>query len=182
LDSLPNIQLPEQVQDSEPGVRLYDGDERTDFDEGRLQLTPYRLFWSHGKTHLSLPLQYVAYTDYYEGFSFMSSPKIILHLSSLSQLPPNSASPNSKADHIKLSFRQSSGSRPKTFKATLDSMLTAQAWLYQPLPSSTAPAEVIVAERKGMGWSCLANSCQDSCTTVQEEQASWLSSAELNKA
>jgi hypothetical protein len=70
----------ETVMASQAGIRLYDGDDRTDFDSGVLQLTQYRLLWQDSGSSdarvMQLSLSAVASVDVSKGFGGMSSPKV----------------------------------------------------------------------------------------------------------
>jgi hypothetical protein len=44
------------------GIRLYDGDHRTQFEEGSLLLTAWRLYYADSKASLCLPLQRISHT------------------------------------------------------------------------------------------------------------------------
>ncbi len=63
----------------EPSIRIYDGDDKTDFDCGTLWLTALRLIWFEGggaPRAIQLPLSLVLGVDVYKGFAFASSPKV----------------------------------------------------------------------------------------------------------
>lgn len=48
---------------SAPQVRLYDGDQRTEYDEGTLVLTGWRLYWFGPPRALVLPLHRVSHVE-----------------------------------------------------------------------------------------------------------------------
>lgn len=111
---------------SQSGIRLYDGDKRTHFEDGFLTLTNIRLLWrsSNSTSSLALDLALVVLVEEEQG-GFTSSPKIILHLAS----PPSNQSSGPVAfshyTFIKLSFRQGGSS---AFKKSLDTVLEEKAW------------------------------------------------------
>lgn len=108
------------------GIRLYDGDKRTGYDDGHLTLTNHRLLWRHESQSSSLGffLSLVVLVEEEAG-GFTSSPKLVFHLSQHSPSQPSgpvSSSPNS---HIKLSFRQGGCS---SFHHALQKALGDREW------------------------------------------------------
>eukprot|EP00050_Salpingoeca_kvevrii_P015788 m.50070 g.50070 ORF g.50070 m.50070 type:complete len:395 (-) comp6516_c0_seq1:46-1230(-) len=116
----------------EPGLRLYDGDDRTEFEDGLLTLSTHRLVWVENTARspkaLQLPLQYISRARFVPGW-FFHSPKIVLDL-----LPPapdiaaTAVRPNSPHAFVKLSFRKSDGDLPERFLAAIDEAIEARAW------------------------------------------------------
>ncbi|XP_065158250.1 vacuolar protein-sorting-associated protein 36 isoform X1 [Atheta coriaria] len=120
------------VQDK--NVRLYDGNQKTNFEGGELTVTSHRIFWaqpghfSNGQICLALPLSLVtAFNEESPGaFSFSRNQKIVLYLHEPS--PDRNEGPqlNSLYNYIKLSFREGFGAH------TLDAInnaITQKQWL-----------------------------------------------------
>jgi len=84
-------------------VRLYDGEDKTSFDQGSLTVSTHRLLWSDGNRNIELPLKCITKVESH-GAKFTKSAKVILTLSK----SPHSQTPgpitDSKHDYIKLSF------------------------------------------------------------------------------
>lgn len=102
----------ESVVLRESGVKIYDGDNKTSFEGGILELTTHRLIWSKGSDcRLILTLSYVIFAEEERsGFGFSKSVKFILHLAE--PLPGKPPGPVSKSifNHIKLSFKEKTDS------------------------------------------------------------------------
>ena len=90
------------------GVRLDDGDRKTQFTHGELCLTSHRLIWSNQSvlaSDLVLPLHLIILVEEEIG-SFMQSDKLVLHLDSP---PPGAVSPSgmqSGSNHVRLALKQ----------------------------------------------------------------------------
>ncbi|XP_068216021.1 vacuolar protein-sorting-associated protein 36 [Palaemon carinicauda] len=129
----PNLTSGERTETSANGIRLYDGDKKTGYDDGHLVLTNYRLLWRHESQSSSLGLQLslVVLIEEEAGGYFTSSPKLTLHLSQPSHT--QSAGPVASSPHsfIKLSFRQGGCS---TFHQVLQRVMGEKQW------ERTAPA------------------------------------------
>lgn len=97
----------EVVRTTVNGIRLYDGDKKTSYDDGHLTLTNLRLLWRHESqsASLGLPLSLVVLVEEESG-GFTSSPKLTLHLALPSHAQPAGPIASSSYSHIKLSFRQ----------------------------------------------------------------------------
>ena len=90
-----------------PCKRLYDGDNRTGFEDGSLSVTNLRLLWKHNSQTqaLGLSLAIVVLVEEESG-GFISSAKLVLHLS---PSPPDQHSgpfSSSPYGHIKLAMKQ----------------------------------------------------------------------------
>ena len=99
----------EKVVSQQPGVRLYDGEDKTTFESGNVQLTTHRLTWDdedqEGRV-IALDLSMVIRIESISG-TITKSPKIAVYL----QKAPPSQSPRGpsvleKASYIRLSFRK----------------------------------------------------------------------------
>ena len=90
------------------GVRLDDGDKKTQFTNGELCLTSHRCIWSNQSilaSDLVLPLQLIIFVEEEIG-GFMQSDKLVLHLNSP---PPGAVSPtgmHSGSNHVRLALKQ----------------------------------------------------------------------------
>lgn len=121
-----NLSTSERLFQSVSGIRLYDGDIKTNYEDGKLDITNFKLLWRHSKftSSLALDLSLIILVEEEQG-GFTSSSKIILHLSP----SQNSALPRpisqSKSTFIKLSFRQGGMS---SFKKTLENALSNKEW------------------------------------------------------
>jgi len=116
------------------GVKLYDGDSRSGYDEGALELTSHRILLP--SLNLCLPLEKVLLLEREEG-GFMRSDKLRLHLKPLSPAEQGMARPVTKhrADFIKLSFRSGGAS---DCESQLSVQLAAAAWERAPPPAAAA--------------------------------------------
>lgn len=129
-------------------VRLYDGDQRTEYDDGALTLTSHRLLWveaSAARRALQLPLALISHLDKeMPGLRLMSSPKIFVHLHGLPAQTAPGVAP-STATHIRLSFRRSGGKdHISGFLAALQQAVQQRQW--EALPAAAAaPAMVLPA-------------------------------------
>lgn len=110
------------------GVRLYDGDRKTPFDDGELILTTHRLIWKDSQQEskdISLKLQYVVFVEEVSA-SWTKSAKIVGHLTAIPEeeiLPgPVKYSPY---NFVKFSFR--SGGQQEFFRALSD-VLEKKPW------------------------------------------------------
>eukprot|EP00039_Didymoeca_costata_P019798 m.338976 g.338976 ORF g.338976 m.338976 type:complete len:390 (+) comp18616_c0_seq1:247-1416(+) len=134
LDSAGSIRLQpgEQKHNSQSSVRLYDGDERTAYDDGTLTVTNYRLVWVEtGVSTLTMVLDLALITGVKNipgnaGFSYIpglkfSSPKLLVHLQ-----PTNK---NHKTHFVKLSFRHTNAPTGlPVFETALNYALDAKEW------------------------------------------------------
>ncbi|XP_064636795.1 vacuolar protein-sorting-associated protein 36-like [Lineus longissimus] len=103
-----NLVQGESLVVQQHGVRLYDGEEKSHFDNGIGMVTTHRLMWKDPKDQrcvLALPLSLCIYLEE-QPSGFAKSAKIIVHL----QPSPadKSAGPVSQSSHsyIRLSFRE----------------------------------------------------------------------------
>lgn len=108
------------------GIRLYDGDKKTGYDDGHLTLTNHRLLWRHESqsSSLGLYLSLVVLVEEEAG-GFTSSPKLLFHLTQQSPSQPTGPVSSSQNSHIKLSFRQGGCSR---FHHALQKALGNRDW------------------------------------------------------
>ncbi|EGD79764.1 hypothetical protein PTSG_10749 [Salpingoeca rosetta] len=132
----------EQVmQPQYTGLRLYNGDDTTDCDDGLLTLTSHRLVWEdregkHGSRWLYMPLSLISHTEFIERF-FTRSPKVKLLLFSNpnGHGPASYSAPGMSERHfVLLSFRQSSSSEVRQFRQLLTNVLHAKTWRALPVP------------------------------------------------
>ncbi|XP_037036984.1 vacuolar protein-sorting-associated protein 36 [Bradysia coprophila] len=123
----------EDFVSKDKSVKLYDGDEKTSYEDGEVILTTHRLFWgrpgeiSRGMTVLCLQLKYVQSIDEETASSFVFGRKkrTILHLS----LPERDKTPgpsnSSSANFIKLSGRNG---MDEEFVKSLKETVSAKVW------------------------------------------------------
>jgi ESCRT-II complex subunit VPS36 len=111
------------------GVKIYDGDSRSNIDDGTLELTSHRMLMK--AENISLDLFRIILLEKEEG-GFMRSDKLVLHLSPLSEAELSMTRPftKHKADFIKLSFR--SGGQTEFFNH-LQKAMNARAWAVKKL-------------------------------------------------
>nr|CAD7396563.1 unnamed protein product [Timema cristinae] len=117
----------------EKGIKLYDGEDKTSFENGEVLLTTHRLLWgrpgdfSNGGTCLSLQLRYVVFTEEERPglFGFSQSKKISIHLSE--PLPGKTPGPVGRSKHqfIKLSFKEG---MENDFLGMLNEMVRKKKW------------------------------------------------------
>ena len=125
----------ERSQHKQAGVRLYDGDSKTNVEDVTLELTSHRLIirdWD-----MVLDLSKVSLVDKEDG-GFFGSDKINLRLYPLSpsELPADRPFMKQKHNSIKISFR---GGGQTEFHHQLSRCLEAKAWKVEPAVSR-APA------------------------------------------
>ncbi|XP_076068812.1 vacuolar protein sorting 36 [Oratosquilla oratoria] len=125
----------ETVLDSVDGIRLYDGDKKTGYEDGFLTLTNHRLLWKHSSNNssLALSLDLVVLVEE-EGGGFTSSPKAVLHLSLPPHTKPAGPVTSSSNSHIKLSFRHG---RPASIMKNLQKSISDREW--EKVPSQNLP-------------------------------------------
>jgi len=115
----------EVVKRKQDGVRLYDGDNKTEFSDGDMSLTTHRLIWSesHQTQGLVLHLRLIVFTE--DERRFGKSSKIVLHLNP--PPPDKKAGPvqSSSESYMKLSFSNHGSS---AFHDMLKSVLAAREW------------------------------------------------------
>ncbi|XP_053684843.1 vacuolar protein-sorting-associated protein 36 [Sabethes cyaneus] len=117
-------------------IKLYDGDAKTNFEDGEIVLTSHRLLWgrngeiARGGSALSLRLKYVQSLDEEEASSMLFSRKkrIILRLAAV--LPDKTPGPmdNSVASFIKISGKNGVESG---FVQALQETVAAKIWLIE---------------------------------------------------
>eukprot|EP00092_Neocalanus_flemingeri_P005064 GFUD01005445.1.p1 GENE.GFUD01005445.1~~GFUD01005445.1.p1 ORF type:complete len:379 (+),score=127.84 GFUD01005445.1:302-1438(+) len=119
----------EQVLHKQGGVRLYDGDSRSNFDDGYVDLTSHRLVVK--QDNMGLDLFRVISIEKEEG-GFMRSDKIILRLHPLSEREEAVDRPvkKQKENFIKLSFRSGGQSE---FYQYFQKSLQEKAWVPKPV-------------------------------------------------
>jgi len=119
----------EQLLHKQGGVRLYDGDSRSSFDDSYLDLTSHRMVVK--EHNMGLDLFRVISIEKEEG-GFMRSDKIIVKLHPLSEREESVDRPvkRQKENFIKLSFR--SGGQSEFYKH-LHQCLQEKAWVPKPV-------------------------------------------------
>ncbi|XP_072900075.1 vacuolar protein-sorting-associated protein 36 [Hemitrygon akajei] len=136
------LEINETLVIQQRGVRLYDGDEKTQFDLGTLLLSTHRLLWrDHKRTDccITLPLSQIVFFEE-QAAGIGKSAKIIVHLH---PVPPNKEPgpyQSSKYTFIKLSFREHGQIE---FYRRLTEELSQKRWEHisvsQPMQSASKP-------------------------------------------
>ncbi|KAJ8298056.1 hypothetical protein KUTeg_024587 [Tegillarca granosa] len=91
------------------GVAIYDGQDKTSFENGSLILTTHKLVWKDNKDKsyvLALPLSLVVYIEE-QPSGFARSAKIVVHLSPAPSNKASGPATYSAYSYIRLSFRES---------------------------------------------------------------------------
>ncbi|XP_053673355.1 vacuolar protein-sorting-associated protein 36 [Anopheles nili] len=115
-------------------IKLYDGDEKTNFEDGDIVLTSHRLMWgkngeiTRGGNIIALKLQYVTSVDEEEASSMLFSRKkrIILRLGGLTADKTPGPMDHSCASFVKISGRNGVDS---SFVQALHATLDARVWV-----------------------------------------------------
>eukprot|EP00035_Acanthoeca_spectabilis_P035968 m.37123 g.37123 ORF g.37123 m.37123 type:complete len:396 (-) comp7652_c0_seq1:114-1301(-) len=123
---------------SEKGVRLYDGDDRSAFENGTITLATQRISWTdnggaHGGRTIELHLQHIVSVDVQlPSFLSSSSPKVVLKLTKVTEIERRQR-PMSEwvratvhADHCKMSF--SSKDTAERVAGMIKDVVGAAAW------------------------------------------------------
>uniref|UniRef100_A0A2P2I3J5 Vacuolar protein-sorting-associated protein 36 n=1 Tax=Hirondellea gigas TaxID=1518452 RepID=A0A2P2I3J5_9CRUS len=89
--------------------RLYDGDNKTGYEDGHLTVTSIRLLWKHSSNNksLGLSLSIVVLVEEESGGFMSSGGKIVLHLTSTPAEQPSGPFGTSPHSHIKLGLKHS---------------------------------------------------------------------------
>lgn len=115
----------EEIKQS--GVRLYDGDKKTPFDDGDLILTTHRVIWRDSQQEsksMGLKLQYVVFVEEVNA-TWTKSAKIIAHLSIPEEETVQGPVKYSPYNYVKFSFK--SGGQQEFFRALTD-VLEKKPW------------------------------------------------------
>ena len=105
-------------------VRLYNGEEKTAFDQGNLTISTHRLSWSDGKQSIEMPLKYITGMDVHSA-KLTKSAKLVLKLSELSHTQEPGPLSCSKYSYIKLSFLKGGHLRAQ---GIIDGCLNEKRW------------------------------------------------------
>jgi len=127
-------------------IRLYDGDSRSNFDGGNINITSHRLIWKDSKVTIQLLLEKVIHVESEEG-GFMRSDKISVHLSPETDRFNDRPVDSSKNNYIKLSFRD--GGQSEGFKQLQDA-LAKKKWV-APAPRAAPKNPPMREIRSGIG-------------------------------
>jgi len=125
-------------------VRLYDGDTKTNFENGELILTSHRILWGRpgdiprGNTCLSLSLRHIVFFEEENPgpFSFGRSKKIVLHLSEPAVDKMPGPTDNSLYNYVKLSFKEGLDSN---FITQLSDTIMKRMWEFAPASGLRVP-------------------------------------------
>ncbi|XP_074651856.1 vacuolar protein-sorting-associated protein 36-like [Tubulanus polymorphus] len=119
------------------GVRLYDGNERTEFDCGVLILTTHRLLWKDSKDQtciIAISLSQIIYVEE-QPSGFAKSAKIVIHLSPVPANRPQGPVTHSSSSFVRTSFREAG---QVEFMRCLQEELKQRRWEHK-LPTPTKP-------------------------------------------
>lgn len=122
-----NLYSGEQLAEQQTGVALYDGNEKTAFENGILSLTTHRLVWRDHRNRncvLCVPLSLVVYLEE-QASGFAKSAKIVVHLNPAPS--HKAAGPVSSSNHsyVRLSFREAG---EKEFFRSFQEALRNRKW------------------------------------------------------
>ncbi|CAK8672368.1 vacuolar protein-sorting-associated protein 36-like [Clavelina lepadiformis] len=128
------IQFNEAIFYTKNAVRIYDGDDKTSYDDGTVKVTTHRIIWTDAKYQIALPMELVVYSEKHSG-GFGKSPKVSVHL----QAPPVNKVPGpvsrSQNSFIKFSFKDGGESE---FHNQLQAAIQKQGWVQQSISSSSS--------------------------------------------
>ncbi|XP_032219983.2 vacuolar protein-sorting-associated protein 36 [Nematostella vectensis] len=130
------------------GVRIYDGDNKTTFDNGTVKLTSHRVIWDDTQQQnraISIPLSLVSRTEE-QGSGFMSSAKVTIHLHPMPPGKEPGPSVSSPYSYIRFSFKQ--GGHSELFSRLVE-QLGKKAW--QTLPSASTSTTKSGLRSRGVG-------------------------------
>lgn len=126
----------EKVVAQQATVRLYDGEDKTTFEGGTLQLTTHRIIWDdedqEGRV-IALDLSLILSVEPIAG-TFTKSPKILIQLLKPPTSKPSGPCVLEKASYIRLSFRK--GGQQEFFQQ-LQQQIQAKLWEKALPPSSS---------------------------------------------
>lgn len=132
------------------GVRIYDGDKKTTFENGNLKLTTHRIVWDdldQQDRAISVSLSLVSKLEE-QSAGLMSSAKVIVSF----HPPPANKEPgpcvSSPYACVKFSFKQGGHSE---FFARLVEQINKKSWLQQTAQSSTGAAAKGPSRPRGVG-------------------------------
>lgn len=149
----PRLAHGEEFLMRENGVKLYDGDSKTTFEDGELVVSNARILWGRpgdiprGQMCVCLPLFYVVLVEEEQRtFSFSSSRKFVLHLSESRQGKPQGPVTWSQHNFIKISFKEG---LHNDFLGLIQNALMTRAWeRLSVAPPSASSSSQNVADRK----------------------------------
>lgn len=149
----------EQLVVQQSGVRLYDGQQKSAFDYGRLLLTSHRFIWKDYKNQkciLSLPLSTVVYTEE-EAATLTKSSKIVVHLNAAEPGKPPGPVASSPNNYVRFSF---TGGGEKDFFRCLTEELGRRRWEVKVIPAPAAAAAGLAKQQYRTGISGIERNLQ----------------------
>lgn len=136
----------ETVLHKQSDIRLYDGDSRSDFDGGNINITTHRIIWKDHNVTIQLLLAKVIHVEAEDG-GFLRSDKIAIHLSPETDRFKDRPVGSSKNNYIKLSFRD--GGQSESFKH-LEAAMSRKLWV-APAPRAASKQAPRRELRTGIG-------------------------------
>lgn len=132
------------------GTKLYDGDERTSFEDGILQLTPTSLIWTDSRNSscvLTLDLSLIVQVEQIAG-GIGRSPKIVLHLVKRDASKPPGPVAHSRENFVRIGFGKHGDTE---FYTKLIESLKNRAWERISQTATQSSARPQVPRIKGAG-------------------------------
>ncbi|XP_006824476.1 vacuolar protein-sorting-associated protein 36-like [Saccoglossus kowalevskii] len=140
----------ESIITQQSDVKIYDGEEKTQFERGNIQLTSYRILWQDAvrpNCSLCLNLRSIVFTEEQKS-SFTKSPKIVLFLHPAEASKPAGPVVHSQYPYIRISFKE--GGQTEFYRC-LSEQLSRRLWEHQssqPLKMKKVHAGIVGIERK----------------------------------
>ncbi|XP_071846807.1 vacuolar protein-sorting-associated protein 36-like isoform X1 [Apostichopus japonicus] len=122
----------ETVIKQQGGVKISDGPEKTNFENGLAQLTHSRLIWRSPQNQQSIVCLHLSLVLFVEEMSDGrgKSPKLVLHLQSPRANQPKGPVYSSQHTHIRLGFKEGGAN---DFNRCLSEVLARKVWEFAPV-------------------------------------------------
>jgi len=133
------------------GVRIYDGEDKTSFDHGKLLLTTHRLIWRHHtepKCVISLALSLAVLAEELAA-TFTKSAKIVLHVSSPPEYKPPGPKASSLHNFLRFSFKE--GGQAEFFRCLQEELQQKRWQMAAPPPAISTQTASSSKVRTGIG-------------------------------
>nr|XP_039254070.1 vacuolar protein-sorting-associated protein 36-like [Styela clava] len=125
-----------QILTRQNGIKLYDGDDGTSFEDGILQLTPTKIIWTDSRNqncNLLLSLSLIVQVEKTSG-GIGKAPKLVLHLSRPDANKPPGPVAHSRNNFIRIGFKNHGDSE---FYSAMMNALKNREWEKRPQQTST---------------------------------------------